>query len=360
MSDVIVIGGGLSGLFVARELNLAGAQVTLLERGTVGCEASWAGGGILSPLYPWRYCAAVNALVRWSQDAYPALCADLAQSTGVDPQWMPCGMWLLDSHEFDAACDWAQCNGRLVERVTCADTARREPAIAAPDGAVRLPHVSQVRNPRLLQALLADVRRRGVRVIENEGAGTVVVDGDRVRGVNTASGFHGAGCVIVAAGAWSAQLLEALGPRVSIFPVKGQMLLYRLPPGMLRAVVLGGGHYVVPRNDGHVLVGSTLEETGFDKATTDMARRELAAAGATLVPALGALEPERHWAGLRPGSPNGVPYIGSVESVAGLYINAGHFRNGVVMGPAAARLAADLVLGRPTILDSAPYRLPAR
>jgi glycine oxidase len=215
--------------------------------------------------------------------------------------------------------------------------------------------VAQVRNPRLVRAVRHAVVKQGGLIEEGCEVTELLVRGGRVAGVRTTRGDFSADVVVMAAGAWSGRLLAELAIRPEIRPVRGQMLLFRGPPGLVSRIILGPRHYVIPRRDGRVLVGSTMEEVGFDAGTTAAAKEELLAAAVGLVPALAACELERHWAGLRPGSPDGVPYIGEHPEVAGLYLNSGHFRNGVVMAPASARLLADLVLGRAPILDPAAY-----
>ncbi len=161
--------------------------------------------------------------------------------------------------------------------------------------------------------------------------------------------------VVVAGGAWTARILGALGEPVPVEPVRGQMLLFRARPGLLKHILLYEGRYAIPRRDGRILMGSTMERVGFDKSTTRQALDELRKAAYSLLPALRESELERHWAGLRPGSPEGVPVIGVHPQVAGLYINSGHFRNGVVTGPASARLLTQIILGKQTLADAAPY-----
>lgn len=346
MMNVIVIGGGLSGLLVARELAIAGAKPRILELGSLGREASWAGGGILSPLYPWRYDPAVTDLTRISQTMYPELCEALRVDTGIDPEFTPGGMYVLDAEEVGEANRWARLHDCVIEMLGPDDLERREPQLTAPGGALWLPHVAQLRNPRILQALKRDLEQRGVALDEQTPVGELVVEQGRVTGVIAGGATLTADAVVVTAGAWSRDILRGVGVDLDVFPVKGQMLLYKLAVAPLRSVVVSAGHYLVPRRDGHLLVGSTMEETGFDKATTEKARGELQGAAATMLPALAACVPVQHWAGLRPGSPRGVPFIGPIPGIDGLFVNAGHFRNGVAMGPAAARLAVDWVLGR--------------
>lgn len=356
LSDCVVVGGGIIGLLSARELAGGGCRVRLLEMATVGRASSWAGGGILSPLYPWRYPDAVTELARWSQAAYPELAARLHAEGGIDPEWTCSGMLMLDTSDRAAAQAWAGRFGYRLEELTGDALRQCEPALGdAAEPALWMPEVAQVRNPRLVQAARHALRGLGVAIEEQCEVSGLLERGGRVAGVRTARGEIEADVVVVTAGAWSGQLLAGLAIRPEIRPVRGQMLLFRGAPGLVSRIILGPQHYVIPRRDGRVLVGSTMEEAGFDTSTTTAAREELRAAAYRLVPTLAGCTLERHWGGLRPGSPDGVPYIGEHPQVAGLFINSGHFRNGVVMAPASARLLADMVLGRPPILDPAPY-----
>lgn len=357
MSDCLVIGGGLIGLLTARELSRAGWRVEVLERGAAGRESSWAGGGILSPLYPWRLPEPIHRLASWSQRHYPEIAEALRARTGVDPEWTRSGLLVLESDEAPQARRWAAEHGAELHVLEDASAIRAiEPACRPGDGALWMPGLAHIRNPRLIAALVRELVSDGVILREGVEVQEILLDHGAARGVRTAQGVSEAHAVIVAGGAWSRGLLEPLGMRLDIMPVRGQMLLYRAEPGMIGRMVMRDGHYVIPRRDGHVLVGSTVEHVGFDKSSTAAACRELKAAAADLVPALAGCGIERQWAGLRPGSSTGVPFIGPAPGVDGLYVNAGHYRNGVVLGPASARLMADLMLHRECIVDPAPYR----
>lgn len=356
MTDCIVIGAGLIGMLTAHELAAAGLSVTVLEKGRPAQESSWAGGGILSPLYPWRYSDAVNRLARFSQQRYPDFCQQLLDDTGIDPQCVRSGLLITDIDDAGAVERWAQSFGADLHWAS-ADRAREiEPQLGIrPPRSAWLPDIAHVRNPRLVQALQVRIEQQGVEIIPDCPVQAWQVQGGRVTAVSTPRGEFSADRYLVASGAWSGELLKSTGLSLPIQPVRGQMLLFKGPPGLLTPITLHEGRYAITRRDGHVLFGSTLEYAGFVKQTTDEARQELTRTAFELLPVLGELPIVHHWAGLRPGSPDGTPVIGPHPAFDNLFINAGHFRNGVVLGLASSQLAADLLLGRTPSLDAIPY-----
>ena len=357
IADALLVGGGVSGGLSALMLAASGVEVVVLECGLLGGESSWAGGGIVSPLYPWRYSPAVTALAHWSQGFYPRLAEQLLAQTQIDPEVYVSGLYWLDLEDEAAALAWARREGRSLRSVEMAAVRRAVPGLAGGFGrAVQMADVANVRNPRLVKALRAALEQMpNVTVHEHCAVSGFIREGGRVTGVRTAQGDMHADQVVLSAGAWSGGLMKTLGIELPVVPVKGQMILYKCAEDFLPAMVLAKGRYAIPRRDGHILIGSTLEHAGFDKTPTDEALASLKASAVELLPALADAEVVGHWAGLRPGSPEGIPFIGPVPGHEGLWLNCGHYRNGLVLAPASCQLLTDLMLGREPIVDPAPY-----
>ena len=354
---VIVIGAGLIGLLTARELARAGCEVLVLDQSTPGRESSWAGGGILSPLYPWRYADAVNVLAAWGQQHYAQLAEELQEEGGIDPQWTKSGLIVLDGNGHEAA-PFAEKFAMRMAVIDSRTVHQLESEIDVPtQHALYFPDIAQVRNPRLVKSLMTSCLNLGIDIRSNARVLELVREGSRVTGIISNQGGQDADCVVVAGGAWSGHLLQESALELPVFPVKGQMILFRASPGLMTHIVLYQGHYLIPRRYGRILAGSTLEQTGFDNTTTTEGYQQLHEFATDLCPGLLDCPVEGHWAGLRPGQQGDIPYICAVPDYDGLYLNTGHYRNGVVLGPASARLAADLILAREPCCDPEPYSL---
>ncbi len=352
--DFLIVGGGVIGLSTAIELARNGAKVRILERGLAGNESSWAGGGILSPLLPWDYTEPVTRLTQWSDELYPEWIAFLAAS-GIDPQYRRSGMLVLPEFDEAAALAWCSSHHTEIELLAASSLV---PGVGTAGRALWLPRVAQVRNPRLLKAARRTAEALGVQITENAEVNGLKVAAGRLESVETTRGTFGGGACVITGGAWSRQILGEYALRLDVRPVRGQMLLFRMPPGTLRPILLQDGIYLIPRDDGLILVGSTMEEVGFDKSVTPETRVNLRDRAVAILPAMARAEFVHHWAGLRPGSPENIPTIDRHPQIENLYVNSGHFRYGVTMAPASARLLANLLFGRPQPFDVLPYRWP--
>ncbi|HQV22074.1 MAG TPA: glycine oxidase ThiO [Agitococcus sp.] len=355
---VVVIGAGIIGLLTAYKLAKLGHQVVILEKHSQSQESSWAGGGIVSPMYPWRYAPAVSALATLAQAEYPILAQELLALTNINIELNQCGMLMLDTEDKRDAIVWAQ---HYQQQLDCLDKnaiKQLAPLLGEFNNAVLLPQVANVRNPRLLQALVNVVNLLGVQHITQAEVCQWHHQQGQLFAVTTTTGQrYEAECFVVATGAWSGQLLKTLQVDIPIKPMKGQMLLYKLAQQRLSHIVLHQGHYLIPRQDGHILCGSTLEDTGFDKHTTSQALEILAQSAQGIMPLLAQHQPIKQWAGLRPASPNGIPFIGKLPHFENVWLNAGQFRNGLVLAPASAQLLVDLMQGREPQVDASPYQI---
>ncbi len=340
-SDFLIIGAGVIGLASAVELLRRGAAVTIIDRSLSGAESSWAGGGILAPLPPWVYPEEVTRLTGRGAALFPAWVSELHAATGMDPEYDRCGMRVLAPFDRQNAVQWCAAHAARVEDL---------------GDSLFLPDVAQVRNPRLIRALRRRVEALKGRIVERCAAQDIVVEGSRVRNLATSCGDFSADSYIVTAGAWSKQVLGPYALGLEIMPMRGQMLLFKFDAPPLEYIVLQNDLYLIPRHDGHLLVGSTLEDVGFDKSVTRAARDDLQRRAETVLPSLRGMLPIFHWAGLRPGSPGNIPTIGHHPLLENLYLNSGHFRYGVTMAPASAEILLNDISGAQQAIDVTPYR----
>ena len=361
--DVVVVGGGVIGLSIAFALSLEGVRPTVLDRREFGREASWAGAGIIAPGSEIPHPLPMARLRTRSAALYPRWSAMLREETGIDNGYRRCGAVdvALDAkqdHELKAAAGRWRIEGIAFERLEPRDFGRVEPLLGpSVRVAYYVPDRAQVRNPRHLKALTLACERRGARLRPGLACEGFDVRSGRLLAVRTAEGPIPCGAAVVAAGPWTGRLLEGIGQRVPTPPIKGQIVMLNPGRPTLRRIVEHGSNYLVPRDDGRVLVGATEEDVGFDTSPTDDDARRLVDLAVALCPALADAPIEATWAGLRPGSIDTRPYIGPVPGIGNLFVASGHRRAGLQLSPGTAEIVADLLLGRRPAIDPADFRL---
>jgi len=356
-ADVIVIGGGVIGCSIALRLAQARMRVMVVERGEPGGEASSAAAGMLAPqgeaieLDPFfELCAA-------SRDAYPQFVAEIEELSGEEVGYRGDGTLLVgieekECRELDEIYAAQSRYGLPIERLDAAAVARRvtglSPAIAA---GIFIPGDHWVDNERLALGLVKACQKLGVIIHSGTSVTRLNVRDGRVESLHAASSATGsnsdftAGQFVLAAGCWSGELMAPLGVTLPIVPCRGQMMefdaLEELP-----LVVRAGHHYMVPRPGRRVLVGTTAEYVGFDKAVTGQGLRSILDGAARIAPLMGRQKFRRAWAGLRPDTPDHLPIQGYGD-IKNLVLATGHFRNGILLAPLTAQLITELILGRP-------------
>jgi glycine oxidase len=341
-ADVAVVGGGVIGLAAAWRARQRGLEVVVLDRGALGAGTSRAAAGMLAPVA--EADAQERALLVHNLESarrWPAFAAELADVTGLDVGYRACGTLLLardrdEAEHVERERLVRERMGLRVERLLGSEARRREPALAPSLRlALALPDDHAVEPVRLVAALVEACARAGVGLHPGTAVDDLAaIDAERV---------------VIAAGAWSG----ALGPGVPVRPVKGQALRLRDPsgPGLCEHVLRWGPPtpgYLVPRGDGRYYLGATMEEQGFDTAVTALGVYELLREAAEVLPGILELEIEEAFAGLRPGTPDNAPIVGTDPTDERIVWATGHFRNGILLCPLTAELVADeLTGGRP-------------
>jgi glycine oxidase len=364
MVDLLVVGGGVIGLSIAYEAAKRGRGVRVIDAAQPAREASWAGAGILPPAGEGDH-DQLEQLVALSNRLHAAWTEDLRAETGIDNGYRRCGAIYLareacDVGPLDELAHWAASRNIVAEPLLAGMLQEVEPALR-PSGKVAaaylMPEERQIRNPRHLKALLLACAQRGVEISAGLAAEDFEIRGRRVRAVRTIEGPIAAGQVCLTTGSWTAAVARRLGVQLAIKPMRGQIALLSLHQPILSRIVNEGSRYLVPRSDGRLLVGSTQEDAGFDRSNTAGAIGELLRFAQSLVPDLATAQLERTWAGLRPATRDGLPYLGAVPELDNAWIAAGHFRGGLQLSTGTAIVMNQLLAGERPEVDLAAFRL---
>jgi len=348
-ADVVVIGGGVIGLTVARALAQRGLRdVCLIERAALGTEASFAAGGILAPQAEADGRDAFFELACRSRDLYADFAAGLFEETGVDVELDATGTLYValtdaDFEEIEQRYKWQSRAGLAVEKLRASEARELEPCIGETlRGALLFPRDVQVENRRLLNALVNSVSKLELQVATDTTVDAVKIERSQIKGVQTSRGFVSCQKVVVAAGTWSSMIEHAHTPRIE--PVRGQMICFDAQPQLTRHVIYSPHGYLVPRRDGRLLAGSTSENAGFTKQVTGGGISSILAHATEISPKIETLPILDTWAGLRPRAADGLPVLGPCDEIDGLVYATGHYRNGILLAPVTGELIAEAVV----------------
>lgn len=363
--DVVVVGAGIIGCSIAYYLAALGVRAEVLERGCIGKEASWAGAGILGAQSETESAGPFLELSLRSRRLYPELVSQLREETGIDVGYNAAGILYAmqgeaEQEQLNRRAKWQQSIGLRVEVLSASEARRREPALDANvAGALFFPDDGQVHNPHLVEALVRAARQRQIRFRENEEVFDIQALQDGVE-VRTRSERRTASHVVIASGAWSSHIGGIDAAYLRVEPIRGQIAVVEPPAGSVRHVIYCHHGYLVPRPSGKVLIGSTTERAGFDKSVTAEALDRLRNMASRLIPALADLPLVGSWAGLRPATPDKLPYLGPLPGQPRIIAATGHFRNGILLAPITGQLiAGGIATGKfdPLIGNFAPRRV---
>jgi glycine oxidase len=358
--DVLVVGGGIIGLTSAYLMAKAGLRVEVVEKGEPGKEASWAGAGIIPPGNPDRAATPLEKLRAIGAKRFPEFATELKARTGIDPGYRACGgIEFLSPEEDHIPREWAA-EGIAHIRLNDRSIQDCESGLGHAEGIpYYLPGMAQVRNPWLMRALRSACTVAGITIHSERPVQKWFEEEGSVEGVVLGSGeIRRAGRLLLAAGAWAEPFLADLGVRPGVHPVRGQIVLLRTAIDRPRLITIVGKQYIVPRGDGLVLVGSTEEpEVGFEKGVTESGQNGLRSFARDVFPELGSASVEAYWSGLRPGSPDGLPFLGPVPGHSNVFAAVGHFRAGVQLSIGTAEVVTAWATGQPSPVSLEPFRL---
>jgi glycine oxidase len=346
--EVVVIGGGVIGLTIARALALRGMRdVCLIERARLGTEASFAAAGMLLPQVEAATKDDFFTLACRSRDLYASFAAALHEETGIDVELDTTGTLYLalnstDQEEIEKGYYFQSRAGLAIELLSTSAARALEPCISESiTGALLFPHDIQVENRRLLNALANSVSNLGVNVLTGTNVDSLVIEGNRLTGVQTSSGAITCSTAVIAAGTWSSFIKHT---SFSIEPVRGQMVCLEAKPQLTRHVIFSRRGYIVPRRDGRLLAGSTSENAGFDKSVTAGGINKILQNAHEISPAISNLPIVDTWAGLRPRAADGLPVLGPCVEIDGLFYATGHYRNGILLAPITGELISEAIV----------------
>lgn len=360
--DVAVIGGGIVGLAVARQVARSGGRVVVIDREEPGRHASWAAAGMLAPQAEADGDDVFASFLLRARGRFPALVRELEAETGTSVGYRTEGMLLVamdaeESAALDARAERQEAAGLQVQRLSPAEIREMEPAISDDAvGALYLPNDHQIENRQLTRSLHASARNAGAEFRLGAGARSLEARPGGLRVLLDDGGAIEASTVVLAAGSWSGQI-AGLPAALPVEPVHGQLIAIEMAPPPLRHTVAGSEGYMVPRLDGRLIIGATAERVGFRRAITPGGLRKLTSAALRLAPGIADRPVLAQWSGLRPGTPDGRPILGRDPAMPRLIYATGHFRNGILLAPITGELIGTLALGGAIDEDLTPYAI---
>lgn len=349
--DVVVVGGGINGASIAYNLSKQGKKVVILEKNKIACESSSAAAGMLAAQAELEEDGSHFRLALKSQAMFPAVASELLEQSGIDIELVQKGMLkvaeteeiavegrdqVIFQKQWDNHIEW------LDEKTI----REMEPALSNVVGGMYLPNDSHVHSTRLTEAFAKSAENLGTVIHEGVEVHSFIKENGQVTGVKSSKGDFHAAQVVLATGAWASHLLNDTGLNVPIFPVKGECFSVKPSKQIITRTIFSDKRcYLVPKKSGEIYIGATMIPDTFDQTVTAGGISTILERAIKLVPDIQHAEFKEIWAGVRPQTGDGFPYIGEHPSLKGLFVASGHFRNGILLSPITGKFVADLLNG---------------
>ncbi|MDR4946659.1 glycine oxidase ThiO [Neobacillus cucumis] len=351
--DVAIIGGGINGSSIAYQLSKIGKKVVVLEKNQLACEASSAAAGMLAAQAEIEQDGPFFQLALKSQSMFQALSNELLEMTGIDIEFIQKGMIKIAETEEMAKEVQQQAAFQRnwdpeIEWLNSHSLRELEPSLSTSvTGGMYLPNDGHVQPEKLSKAFAKAAEQLGATILENTEVLSFIYENDQVVGVTTTLGNIHCHQAVLASGAWASKLLQETGLDITVYPVKGECFSVKTDTPIINRTIFSDKRcYIVPKRNGEIYIGATQVEHTFDKKVTPGGITRLIDRAVKLVPQIKDAPWERVWAGVRPQTGDGLPYIGEHPFRKGLFIAAGHYRNGILLSPVTGTLVADLLQGK--------------
>jgi|TARA_B110000003_G_scaffold117817_1_gene120254 glycine oxidase len=329
---IVVIGAGVVGCLTAIKLKEEGFDVTIVDKSQLGSESTWAGAGILFPLMPWEYESRVFDLCKNASKFYKDFSKKLFQYTNIDSEYIESGLICTPPFDKKNILEWASKNN-----IKASEYKYNEKS------SYLFQSVGQIRAPRLMKSIKLYMKDIGINLLEETQLEHINNNNIKIKEWPTVGGdkIH-ADIFVLTSGAWTFELKKHY--KEMIYPVRGQMIQYQKTKVILKHILYSDDFYVLQRKDGVILAGSTVEHVGFDKSVSKIFLSQLMKKAVKLVPELKDIEPQKHWAGIRPGTKKNIPIIQKDKYHDNVFINSGHFRYGLTMAPKSAEEVCSMII----------------
>jgi len=361
--DAIIVGGGVNGSSVAFELSKRGKKVLLLEKDRIASKASSAAAGMLAAQAELDDDGPLFQLAKKSRGMFPRVADEIKELTSIDIELINAGMYKIalteqDEDQFKKVIKVHQAAGEQAEWLSGEKVRRKEPVLSDEIlGAMFVPNDGQVSAPQLTKGYVKAAVALGTELKEYIDVQSFIVRNDKVAGVVTNEGEFYSDSVIVAGGAWSGRLLQETGLTLSTYPVKGECFSVLTKRPLLTGTIFSHGCYLVPKKGGRLIVGATVKPHTFNQTVTVDGISTLMCKAQKLVPEISGAEWEKAWAGIRPQTGDGLPYLGEHPAYQGLFIATGHFRNGILLSAITGEVVSDLVERKQPAVDVTPFHI---